>query len=251
MEENREKNIVAKVVIVTGGSRGIGAEIVKQLAMENYNVVLNYHQSEKQAKEIQKHLLEKGKNIEIFQADVSKRDEVKKLVEFTKQKFKTIDVLINNAGISQEKLFTQIEDEEWNNMSNTNLNSVFYCTQEVLPEMIKKQNGCIINISSIWGITGGSCEVAYSTVKAGINGMTKALAKELGPSQIRVNSIAPGIIDTQMNDNLSIEEKEEIKKEIPLNRIGKPIDIAKCVKWLIEDEYTTGQVISVNGGWYI
>ena len=251
MEENKEKNIASKVVIVTGGSRGIGAEIVKQLAIENYNIVLNYHKSEKQAKEIQKYLLEKGKNIEIFQADVSKRDEVKKIIEFTMQKFKTIDVLINNAGISQEKLFTEITEEDWNNMLQNNLNSVFYCTQEVLPEMIKKQNGCIINISSIWGVTGGSCEVAYSTVKAGINGMTKALAKELGPSQIRVNSIAPGIIDTQMNDNLSIEEKEEIKKDIPLNSIGRPSDIARCVKWLIEDEYTTGQVISVNGGWYI
>ena len=251
MKENIEKNIASKVVIVTGGSRGIGAEIVNQLAMENYNVILNYHQSEKQAKEIQKYLLEKGKNIEIFKADVSKRDEVKTLVEFTIQKFKTVDILINNAGISQEKLFTQIKDEEWNHMLNTNLNSVFYCTQEVLPEMIRKQNGCIINISSIWGVTGGSCEVAYSTVKAGINGMTKALAKELGPSQIRVNSIAPGIIDTQMNNNLSIEEKEEIKEEIPLGKIGKTTDIAKCVKWLIEDEYTTGQIISVNGGWYI
>ena len=251
MEENKEKNIASKVVIITGGSRGIGAEIVKQLAIENYNIVLNYHKSEKQAKEIQKYLLEKGKNIEIFQADVSKRDEVKKIIEFTMQKFKTIDVLINNAGISQEKLFTEITEEDWNNMLQNNLNSVFYCTQEVLPEMIKKQNGCIINISSIWGVTGGSCEVAYSTVKAGINGMTKALAKELGASQIRVNSIAPGIIDTQMNNNLSIEDKEKIKEEIPLNRIGKTADIAKCVKWLIEDEYTTGQVISVNGGWYI
>ena len=136
-------------------------------------------------------------------------------------------------------------------MLNTNLNSVFYCTQEVLPEMLRKKEGCIINISSIWGITGSSCEVAYSTAKAGINGMTKALAKELGPSNIRVNAIAPGIIDTSMNDYLTKEEKQAIEQEIPLEKIGKPIDIARCVKWLIEDEYTTGQIISVNGGWYI
>ena len=151
----------------------------------------------------------------------------------------------------KEKLFTDITDDDWNTMLNTNLNSVFYCTQEVLPEMLRKKEGCIINISSIWGITGSSCEVAYSTAKAGINGMTKALAKELGPSNIRVNAIAPGIIDTSMNDYLTKEEKQAIEQEIPLEKIGKPIDIARCVKWLIEDEYTTGQIISVNGGWYI
>lgn len=251
MEENKEKNIVNKVVIVTGGSRGIGAEIVKMLARENYQVVLNYNKSEEQAKEIQQHLLQEGKKIEIFKADVSKREEVKKLVQFALDKFHNIDVLVNNAGIAQEKLFTEITDEDWNNMISTNLNSVFYCSQEVLPTMIQQKQGCIINISSIWGVTGGSCEVHYSTAKAGIDGMTKALAKEVGPSNIRVNSIAPGVIDTEMNKNISPEELEELKSEIPLERIGKPTDIAKCVKWLIEDDYTTGQVISINGGWYI
>lgn len=128
---------------------------------------------------------------------------------------------------------------------NTNLNSVFYCNQQALKYMIQEQQGCIINISSIWGETGASCEVAYSTTKAAINGMTKALAKEVGPSNIRVNAIAPGIIDTDMNKNLTIEEHKQIKEQIPLNRIGKAIDIAKCVKWLVEDEYTTGQIISI------
>ena len=251
MEESKEKNIVNKTVIVTGASRGIGAEIVKLLAKENYNIVLNYNKSEDKAKEIKENLLKENKAIEIFKADVSKREEVKKLVKFTLEKFKTIDVLINNAGIASEKLFTEITDEEWTTMLNTNLNSVFYCSQEVLKEMINKKQGCIINISSIWGITGGSCEVAYSTTKAGINGLTKALAKEVGPSNIRVNALAPGIIETEMNSYLSDQEKNEIKEEIPLNRIGKPSDIAKCVKWLIEDNYTTGQIISINGGWYI
>lgn len=240
-----------KVIIVTGGSRGIGVSIVKLLAAEDYKVILNYHQSEHTAEEIKQELLQQGKKIEIFKADVSKREDVRKLIQFAIEKYHKVDVLINNAGIAQEKLFTQITDEDWNKMIQTNLNSVFYCTQEVVPYMLEKQAGSIINISSIWGVTGGSCEVHYSVTKAGIDGMTKALAKELGPSHIRVNSIAPGAIDTDMNKSVTEEEWEEVKREIPLNSIGKAKDIAKCAKWLIEDEYTTGQVISVNGGWYI
>lgn len=251
MEENREKSIVNKVVVVTGGSRGIGAQIVKTLANENYKVILNYNNSKEQAEKIQQELLEQGKEIEIKKADVSKREETEKLIQFAINKFNKIDVLINNAGISQEGLFTDVTEEEWQKIINTNLNSVFYCNQQALKYMIQEQQGCIINISSIWGETGASCEVAYSTTKAAINGMTKALAKEVGPSNIRVNAIAPGIIDTDMNRNLTNEELEQIKEQIPLNKIGKALDIAKCVKWLIEDEYTTGQIISINGGWYI
>ncbi len=251
MEEVKEKNITNKTVVITGASKGIGAEIVRLLAMENYNIVLNYNKSENEAKQIQENLLKKNKKIEIFKADVSKREEAKKLINFALEKFKTIDVLINNAGISQTKLFTDISNEDWSKMLQTNLSSVFYCCQEVLPIMIHKKEGNIINISSIWGITGASCEVAYSAAKAGVNGLTKALAKEVGPSNIRVNAIAPGIIETEMNSHLTEQEKNEIKEEIPLNKIGKPSDIAKCVKWLIEDTYTTGQIISINGGWYI
>lgn len=251
MEENREKSIVNKVVVVTGGSRGIGAQIVKTLANENYKVILNYNNSKEQAEKIQQELLEQGNEIEIIKADVSKREETEKLIQFAINKFNKIDVLINNAGISQEGLFTDVTEEEWQKIINTNLNSVFYCNQQALKYMIPEQQGGIINISSIWGETGASCEVAYSTTKAAINGMTKALAKEVGPSNIRVNAIAPGIIDTDMNRNLTNEELEQIKEQIPLNKIGKALDIAKCVKWLIEDEYTTGQIISINGGWYI
>lgn len=251
MEENREKSIVNKVVVVTGGSRGIGAQIVKTLANENYKVILNYNNSKEQAEKIQQELLEQGKEIEVIKADVSKKEEAEKLIQFAINKFNKIDILINNAGISQEGLFTDVTEEEWQKIINTNLNSVFYCNQQALKYMIQEQQGCIINISSIWGETGASCEVAYSTTKAAINGMTKALAKEVGPSNIRVNAIAPGIIDTDMNKNLTIEERKQIKEQIPLNKIGKAIDIAKCVKWLVEDEYTTGQIISINGGWYI
>lgn len=240
-----------KTIIVTGGSRGIGASIVKELANKDYNIVLNYNNSEEQAKQIQKELLEKNIKIEIFKADVSKRENVKELVKFALEKFKTIDVLINNAGIDQVKMFMDITDEDWNKMIQTNLNSVFYCTQEVLPTMIHNKNGNIINISSIWGITGASCEVHYSVAKAGIDGMTKALAKELGPSNIRVNSIAPGAILTDMNSGYTNEEIKDMESQIPLRRLGNSIEIAKCVNWLIEDNYTTGQIISPNGGWVI
>ena len=242
---------MSKTVIVTGGSRGIGAAIVSLLVKENYNVVLNYNKSEEIAKNMKEEFTQKGYNVEIFKADVSKREEVKKLIEFTIEKFGQIDILINNAGISQTKLFTEITDEDWNKMLSTNLNSVFYMTQETIPYMIHKKEGCIINISSIWGMIGASCETHYSVAKAGVDAMTKSLAKELGLSNIRVNSIAPGIIDTDMNKYLTQQELKEIKEEIPLGKIGKTIDIAKCVKWLIEDEYTTGQIIRINGGWDI
>ena len=240
-----------KTVIVTGGSRGIGAAIVKELANCGYNVVLDYNKSESVAKKIKEELKEKNINIEIFKADVSKRKEVKELIKFTLEKYKNIDVLINNAGIDQIKTFRDITDEDWNNMMQINLNSVFYCSQEVLENMIHNKCGCIINISSIWGQVGASCEVHYSASKAAVDGFTKALAKELGPSNIRVNSISPGFIDTDMNKELKEEDLIEIKKEIPLGRIAKPEEVAKSVKWLIEDDYVTGQIISINGGWNI
>lgn len=242
---------MSKTIIVTGGSRGIGAAIVSLLAKENYNIVLNYNKSEEIAKKMQEEFTNLGKTVEIFKADVSKREEVKKLVDFTIEKFGKIDVLINNAGISQTKLFTDITDEDWNNMLNIDLNSVFYMSQEVAKHMIHEKEGCIINISSIWGMVGASCEVHYSVAKAGVDAMTKSLAKELGPSNIRVNSIAPGIIDTDMNKYLSEKELEQIKEEIPLGKIGETSSIAKCAKWLIEDNYTTGQIIAINGGWNI
>lgn len=240
-----------KTVIITGGSRGIGKAIVEELANLEYNIVLGYFQSEQKAKEIQDRLLSIGKKIEIYKVDITKREEVKGLIDFTLNKYKTVDVFINNAGISQTKLFTDILDEDWDKMIQTNLTSAFYCCQEIIPTMIHNKKGLIINISSIWGITGASCEVHYSVAKAGLNGLTKALAKEVGPCNIRVNAIAPGMIETDMNIDYSLEEKEEIKKEIPLGKIGDTKEIAKCVKWLIEGEYTTGQIISINGGWQI
>ena len=192
-----------------------------------------------------------NKNIDIFKADVSKREDVKQMIKYTINKYGKIDVLINNAGISENKLFTDVTDEDWQKIINTNLYSAFCVTQEVVPNMIRQQQGCIINISSVWGMVGASCETLYSIAKAGMDGMTKSLAKELGPSNIRVNSIAPGIIYTDMNKNLTQKDIDNIKQEIPLERIGKTNDISKCVEWLIDDKYTTGQIISINGGWVI
>lgn len=159
--------------------------------------------------------------------------------------------MINNAGIAEYKLFTDETDEDWNRVINTNLYSAFAMCQEVIPNMIQNKRGCIINISSVWGIVGASLEVLYSVSKAGMDGLTKGLAKELGPSGIRVNSIAPGVIDTDMCKDFTKEELNELESEIPLGKIGLPEDIAKCVKWLIDDNYTTGQIISINGGWVI
>lgn len=239
------------VAIVTGGAKGIGKQIVVELAKKGIQVVLNYRHSEEQAVETKQELFQQGYNIEIYQADVSKREEVQKLVAYTKEHFGSIDILINNAGIDKWQLFTEITDQDWEEMLRNNLTSAFYMTREVVTDMINKKQGCIINISSIWGMTGASCEVAYSVSKAGMDGLTKALAKELAPSNIRVNSIAPGAIDTDMNRNLTKEEREEVENEIPLGRFGTPEDIAKCVMWLVEDNYTTGQIISPNGGWVI
>ncbi len=240
-----------KVAIVTGGSRGIGKAIVEALARKNIKVVANYNQSEEKAKKLKEELEKESILIDIFKADVSNREQVKEMVDYTINKYGKIDILINNAGINQEKMFQDITDEDWDNIIKVNLYSVFCTTQEVVQYMINQKKGCIINISSIYGINGGSCAVVYSATKAGIDGMTKALAKELGPSDIRVNSIAPGYIDTDMNQKYSGEEVEEIKEETPLEKIGKPEDIAKCIEWLVEDNFTTGQVISINGGWVI
>lgn len=237
--------------IVTGGAKGIGKAIVRELAENGHKVIINYNNSHNSAEKLKKGLSEKGYLVDTFKADVSKRNEVKKLIEYTNSKFGNIDILVNNAGISEFKLFSDITDDDWNRMLNINLNSVFYTSQEVVKSMLQRKNGCIINISSIWGITGASCEVHYSVSKAAIDGLTKALAKELAPSGIRVNSIAPGMIETEMNKNLTDDEIEEIKTQIPLGKIGNAKSIAKCVKWLVEDDYTTGQVISPNGGWVI
>ena len=240
-----------KVAIVTGASRGIGREIAKNLSKNNIKVIANYNNSEKEAIELKSKLEKENIKIDIFKADVSKREEARNLVKYTVNKYGKVDILINNAGISEYKLFTEETDDDWNRVINNNLYSAFVMSQEVTKNMIQNKSGCIINISSIWGLVGGALEVIYSISKAGMDGLTKGLAKELGPSNIRVNSIAPGLIQTNMNNIFSEKEINDLKGEIPLNKLGETIDISKCVDWLIEDNYTTGQIISINGGWVI
>ena len=240
-----------KIAIVTGASRGIGREIAKCLARERIKVIANYNKSEKQAIDLKEELKKENIEIDTVKADVSKSEDIKKLVSYTVEKYGKVDILINNAGISEYKIFTDETDEDWNRVINTNLYSAFAMSKEVIPNMIHNKSGCIINISSIWGMVGSSLEVLYSISKAGMDGLTKGLAKELGPSNIRVNSIAPGAIDTDMNKDLNEEELKQLMEETPLGRIGQAKDIAKCVKWLIEDTFTTGQIISINGGWVI
>ena len=240
-----------RVAIVTGGARGIGKAIVETLAKKGIRVIANYNKSEEKAKILKQELEKENIKIDIFQADVSKKVECKKLIQYVINQYGKIDILVNNAGISKIQLIDEVTEEDWNEMIYTNLYSAFCMCQEAIPYMINRKSGTIINISSVWGIVGASQEVVYSITKAGMDGLTKALAKEVGPSNIRVNSIAPGYIETDMNKEFSEEVLEQIKEETPLERIGKPEDIAKCVEWLIEDNFTTGQIISINGGWFI
>ena len=242
-----------KTVLITGASRGIGNAIAKLFAENNYNVVINYNKSEDEAKELQNYLTNKGYSVRIFKADVSNINEVNSLVNYTIGQFEKIDVLINNAGISKTNLFTDISYEEWNEIMNVNLNGVFYTTKKALQYMLPEMSGKIINISSIWGMVGGSFEVHYSASKAAIIGMTKALAKELGPSNINVNCIAPGVIKTDMLNNVSEDTLDALKEETPLMKLGSPEDIAKCALFLASEggDFLTGQVISPNGGFVI
>ena len=233
----------SKIILISGASRGIGKQTAIDLYKNGYTVIANYNQSKESAMELKEQF-----NIDIFKADISNSTEINQLTNYVLNKYKKIDVLINNAGISQTKLFTNITENDWNNMINTNLYSCFKLTQNCLPNMIHNKSGCIINISSMWGQVGASCESLYSITKAGIDAMTKSLAKELGPSGIRVNSIAPGFIDTDMNKCYTTEDIQNIINDTPLEKIGQPSDISKCIKWLIEDNFTTGQIISVNGG---
>ena len=237
-----------KTVLITGASRGIGRETARKFYENGYNVIINYYKNEKAALDLQSEL----PNSMVVKADVSDEAQVKNMIDTVVEKYGFIDVLVNNAGIAQQKLFTEISTGEWNNMMNVNLNSIYYMCKYVVPHMINKKTGKIINISSMWGLTGASCEVHYSTSKAAVIGFTKALAKELGLSGIQVNAVAPGTIMTDMC-NFDDETMELIKEETPLGRIGSASDVANSIYFLASDQadFITGQVISPNGGMVI
>ncbi|EQF13906.1 short chain dehydrogenase family protein [Clostridioides difficile CD144] len=230
-----------KTVLITGGARGIGKAMSKAFAKEGYNVLVNFNKSENEAKELYTILNEKNFSVKLFKANISNREDVEDMVDYCIKEFGGLDVLVNNAGVSQDKLFTDITDEDWDNMMNINLKGSFYCSQVALKYMISEKKGNIINISSIWGISGASCEVHYSITKAGIIGMTKALAKEVGPSNIRVNSIAPGVINTDMLSGYNEEDIDALVEETPLMRLGTPEDIANCAIFLA----STNQILSL------
>lgn len=241
---------MAKTVLITGASRGIGAEIARQFALNGYNVAINYNKSESSALSLKQEITEKGGIAEIFKADVSNHSEAVKMVECIYSTFGFIDVLVNNAGIAQQILFTDITPDIWANMLNTNLTSVYNCCNAVLPKMISEHRGNIINIASMWGETGGSCEVHYSASKAGVIGLTKALAKEVGLSGIRVNCVSPGVVMTDMMSGFTQETLDSLKEETPLNKLGNSLDIANAVLFLADEKssFITGQVLGVNGG---
>ena len=247
MVENQEKNIQNKIAIVTGGSRGIGCSIVQKLSQNGFEVVLNYNSSYEQAKQIAM----TNSNIHIFKADVSKYEEVCNLVNFTINKFGKIDLLVNNAGISLIKTINDTTISDFDNILKTNLYSAFYTCKEVSKYMIHQKSGNIINISSIWGLIGASCEMAYSVSKAGLDSITKSLAKELGEYNIRVNAVAPGVVGTEMvEEHVTAEMKQILIGMTPLKRMATPSDLAPIYLYLASDDssFTTGTIIQVDGG---
>lgn len=242
-----------KTVLITGASRGIGRATAEKFAIEGYNVIINYYKSKDKALSLLEHLISSGANAIAIQADVSNRKQVEQMFEESYKKFGKIDILVNNAGIADMALFTDITEEQWKKFFDVNVNGMFNCCQCVLPKMISEKSGRIINIASIWGLVGASCETHYSATKGAIISFTKALAKELGPSNILVNAIAPGAVDTDMIAGVSEEILETIKNETPLQIIAKPEEIADVI-YLLSTEETkliTGQVINPSGGFVI
>ncbi|MBQ9460818.1 MAG: 3-oxoacyl-ACP reductase FabG [Clostridia bacterium] len=240
-------------VLITGASRGIGAETARLFALNGDNVIINYCRSQTDAEKLCNELQTSGLSAMTIKADVSAPAQVSEMFAQIEKTCGGADVLVNNAGIAQTKLFTDITDNDWARMIKTNLSSVFYCCRAALPYMIRKQNGRIINVASMWGQVGGSCEVHYSAAKAGVIGLTKALAKEEGLSGITVNCVSPGVIRTDMTSNLSDDDFRALAEETPTGTIGTPADVARAIVYLASEGsgFITGQVLSVSGGFVV
>lgn len=239
-----------KTVLISGGATGIGKACALAFSELKYNIAIIYNTSKSEAVSLKNELINNGIDCECFCCNLTDFDAAETTANEVIKRFGGIDILVNNAGIAEQKLFCDITKADWDKMINTNLNSVFNLTHAVVPNMLSRHDGRIINISSMWGQVGASCEVHYSAAKAGVDGFTKALSKELAPSGILVNAVSPGVIDTKMNNHLSDDEKSALAEEIPLMRFGRPEEIAKAVVFLASDgaSYITGQILGVNGG---
>lgn len=242
-----------KTVVITGASKGIGAATAILFARKDYNVVLNYNESYQTANLLASSLSRQGYSVLPFKANVTNRLETDLMMKEAVYKFGSVDVLINNAGVAANGLITELDDFDVDKIFDVNLKGVYNCCRSATPYFVNQKHGKIINISSMWGQVGASCEVAYSAAKAGVIGLTKALAKELAPSGITVNAIAPGLIETSMNSNISVEDLDAFVADIPLGRMGNADEIAAAALYLSSAaaDYITGQVLGINGGYVI
>ncbi len=238
------------VALVTGASGGIGRAIALQLARDGYAVAVHCHRNERKAQEVVTEIEAMGGRAEAFVCDITDADAVDSMIHEICHTLGGVTVLVNNAGIAQQKLFTDLSVDEWKRMMAVHVDGAFYASRAVLPDMIRAHSGAIVNVSSMWGQTGGSCEVHYSTAKAALIGLTKALAKEVGPAGVRVNCVAPGVIRTEMLAELSCEALNALEEETPLCRLGTPEDVATAVSFLVSEGagFITGQVLAPNGG---
>lgn len=241
------------VAVVTGAGRGIGAAVARRLGRDGFSVAVCCNSSKERAAAVAGEIKAEGGSAEVYCFDITDSAAVNEALAKIEARMGGISVLVNNAGIAEQSLFTDITDEMWHRMIDTNLSGAFYCSRAALPFMIRRKSGKIINIASIWGETGGSCEVHYSAAKAGVIGMTRALAKEVGLSGITVNSVSPGVILTDMTSHFDESTMNDLREETPLNRIGAPEDVAGAVSFLAstDADFVTGQDIAVNGGMYI
>ncbi len=239
-----------ETVLITGASRGIGAEAARQFARAGYAVAIHYNKSRTQAESLAAELTAAGHTVIAVQGDVSRPEEARRIVDNVLDKFCQLDILICNAGIADVQMLGDVTTERWREIFAVNVDGAFYCIKAALPQFIHHKAGRIITVSSMWGQTGGSCEVAYSASKAAVIGLTKALAKELGPSGITVNCVSPGVIDTEMNALLSPESLAELAQETPLGRIGTAADVAGVMLFLASPPaaFLTGQLLAPNGG---